>query len=176
MTDATDVETIMNEVIEVSDEHRQTVFTCSETLSKMGYEIVDDESLAADFIIHRGGESYTLIVVSDEKDDDYLGIPVGNLKYGINIFRTTADYIAFHHGDHIYQFKTKDLCEFLRPKVVKLKDEGQIAYSTRETAIEMKRLHAKCNYNYDCDSYDIMLYLSIKFLCERLEHIKQKAG
>lgn len=173
-----DAESILNEVVEVSEvseEHKQIVSVCSETLSKLGYEIINKNSEEVDLAVRFGDSSYTLIIISDEETDDYFSIPVGNSGYlGVNIFKTKADYIAFYHGNYIYQFKTSDLCSILHPLVMNLKKEQRIAYSTRKSAIKLKRLHARYNFDCDCDAYDIMLYAPIQTLCKRLEYTKQQ--
>ena len=174
MANSIDVESILNEVVEVNEGHNnKDVNICSETLVKMGYEVTGDNLGSADLTVSREGKSYTLFVLADKENDSYFGVPVGSIKHKVDIFKITADCIAFHYGEYIYQFKTKDLREALHASVIKLKNENRIAYSTRATAIKMKRLHAI--YNHDCDGYDIMLYLPIKSLCEKIEHTKQKA-
>ncbi len=166
-----DAARILDEMVPANQPQQNTSNNCAEVLKRLGYEVHEEPAVKGINLVVKNKEARYSLLTLDEASikDDRFGIPVGG--EGIHLYSSPADRIAIIHDGQVYEFDLNGMKSFLQPVVDKLMKNPVYAFTDRQTAVEMKRLHARYEAN---GTYSILFYVPISTLTTRLAHTKQK--
>lgn len=166
-----DVETIFKEVPIVNTVPPASASQCGEVLKHLGYQVHEGVVVkGVDFVVRNKDVIYSLLTIDESQlKDEYFGIPVGG--GATHLFNTPADRISFIHNVYLYEFDVTSMKTLLKTLVEKLSQKQLYAFHDRQSAIELKRLHARWEGG---EVYTVLIYIPISTICGKLTHTKQK--